>query len=62
MLIAAFSLTSSLSLTSALSASIVLASRLQSTEEVFALVLLSVALFGGWPDLAKRVRVSYDPL
>ncbi|ORY25254.1 phosphatidylinositol N-acetylglucosaminyltransferase subunit C [Naematelia encephala] len=52
------SLTSSLSLTSALSASIVLASRLKSTSQVFSLVLLSVALFAGWPILAKGVRES----
>jgi phosphatidylinositol glycan class C protein len=52
------SLTSSLSLTSALSASVVLASRLPSTAHVFALVLLSVGLFAGWPVLAKGVRVS----
>jgi phosphatidylinositol glycan class C protein len=53
-----YSLTSSLSLTSALSASVVLASRLPSTAHVFALVLLSVGLFAGWPVLAKGVRVS----
>ncbi|KAI9632299.1 phosphatidylinositol N-acetylglucosaminyltransferase-domain-containing protein [Dioszegia hungarica] len=50
------SLTSSLSLTSALSASIVLASRLSSTAEVFSLVLLAVALFAGWPNIAKGIR------
>jgi hypothetical protein len=54
------SLTSSLSLTSALSASAVLASRLPSTTHVFSLVLLAVGLFGGWPTLAKNVRVSPD--
>ncbi|GFZ42882.1 hypothetical protein JCM24511_00600 [Saitozyma sp. JCM 24511] len=52
------SLTSSLSLTSALSASVVLASRLPSTSHVFALVLLAVGLFAGWPTLAKNVRES----
>ena len=51
------SLTSSLSLTSGLSASVVLASRLPSTAHVFSLVLLSVALFAGWPTIAKSVRV-----
>lgn len=50
-------LSSSLSLTSALSASVVLASRLPSTSHVFALVLLAVGLFAGWPAVAKGIRV-----
>ncbi|WWD16784.1 hypothetical protein CI109_101216 [Kwoniella shandongensis] len=52
------SLTSSLSFTSALSASVVLASRLSSTSQVFSLVLLAVLLFAGWPVIAKSVRES----
>ena len=50
------SLTSSLSLTSALSGSVVLASRLPSTSHVFSLLLMSVLLFAGWPNIAKGVR------
>ncbi|EIW69155.1 hypothetical protein TREMEDRAFT_16788, partial [Tremella mesenterica DSM 1558] len=52
------SLTSSLSFTSGLSGAIVLASRLPSTAHVFSLVLLAVALFAGWPRVAKSVRES----
>lgn len=50
------SLTSSLSLTSALSGSVVLASRLPSTSHVFSLILMSMLLFAGWPNIAKGVR------
>ena len=57
----AASLTSSLSLTSALSASVVLASRLPTTSHVFSLILLSVLLFAGWPQIAKGVRESGKP-
>jgi len=50
-------LTSVLSMNAAISGSVVLASRLRSNLEVFALVLSSVLLFALFPLLRKKIQV-----